>query len=161
MTRRKPVSTEPARRIREFIRSNGASFFSDIREGTRLSLEGMNSGIAELFWSGIITNDVFAEVTAVRRPARIDAPDRYDRIEIVNPRRAPQRGRIMQAARRALRQVPGWTGRWSLVRTAGDNGTPRPLRESGPAGARRRSFSRGTESWQANSTDARTFSRGG
>ena len=59
---------EPARRIREFIRSNGASFFSDIREGTRLSLEGMNSGIAELFWSGIITNDVFAEVTAVRRP---------------------------------------------------------------------------------------------
>ena len=110
---------EPARRILEFIRKQGASFFSDMREGTKLSLEGMNSGIAELFWGGIITNDLFAEVAAVRRPSRTDLPERYERIEIVNPRRAPARGRIMQSARRALREVPGWTGRWSLVRTEG------------------------------------------
>jgi len=115
---------EPARRILEYIRTSGASFFSDIREGTGLSLEGMNGGIAELFWNGIVTNDVFAEVTAVRRPARSDEPGHYERIEIVNPRRAPQRGRIMQAARRALREVPGWTGRWSLVRSPGLMGDP-------------------------------------
>ncbi len=115
---------EPARRILEFVRTHGASFFSDIREGTRLSLEGMNNGIAELFWNGILTNDVFAEVTAVRRPARTDLPERYERIELVNPRRAPGRGRIMQSARRAFRQVPGWTGRWSLVRTPGLMGDP-------------------------------------
>jgi ATP-dependent Lhr-like helicase len=100
------------------LRTHGASFFSDIREGTRLSLLGMNNGIAELFWNGIITNDVFAEVTGVRRPSRVDLPERYERIELVN-RRAPGRGRIMRSARRALRQVPGWTGRWSLVRTEG------------------------------------------
>jgi ATP-dependent helicase Lhr and Lhr-like helicase len=110
---------EPARRILEFVRVHGASFFSDIRDGTRLSLEGMNTGIADLFWNGIITNDVFAEVAAVRRPARAGTPERYERIEIVNPRRAPSRGRIMQSARRALREVPGWTGRWSTVRSKG------------------------------------------
>ncbi|HEX7574366.1 MAG TPA: crosslink repair DNA glycosylase YcaQ family protein, partial [Bacteroidota bacterium] len=110
---------EPGRRILEFLRTHGASFFSDIREGTKLSLEGMNNGIAELFWNGIITNDVFAEVTAVRRPTRADHPERYERIELVNPLRAPGRSRLMQSARRALRQVPGWTGRWSLVRTGG------------------------------------------
>jgi ATP-dependent Lhr-like helicase len=115
---------EPARRILEFLETHGASFFSDIREGTRLSLEGMNNGIAELFWNGIITNDVFAEVKAVRRPARVDLPEHYERIEIVNPRRAPGRGRLMQSARRALRQVPGWTGRWSPVRTGGLMGDP-------------------------------------
>ncbi len=115
---------EPARRILEYIGKSGASFFSDVREGTGLSLEGMNGGIAELFWNGIVTNDVFAEVTAVRRPAHSDEPEHYERIELVNPRRAPQRGRIMQAARRALRQVPGWTGRWSLVRTPGLMGDP-------------------------------------
>ena len=115
---------EPGRRILEFLRNQGASFFSDIREGTKLSLEGMNSGIAELFWNGIVTNDVFAEVTAVRRPARADHPERYERIELVNPHRAPGRSRLMQSARRALRQVPGWTGRWSLVRTGGLMGDP-------------------------------------
>jgi ATP-dependent Lhr-like helicase len=115
---------EPGRRILEFLRTHGASFFSDIREGTKLSLEGMNSGIAELFWNGIVTNDVFAEVTAVRRPARADHPERYERIELVNPHRAPGRSRLMQSARKALRQVPGWTGRWSLVRTGGLMGDP-------------------------------------
>jgi ATP-dependent Lhr-like helicase len=115
---------EPARRILEFLKTHGASFFSDIREGTKLSLEGMNNGIGDLFWKGIITNDVFAEVTAVRRSARADLPEHYERIEIVNPRRAPARGRIMQSARKALREVPGWTGRWSLVRTRGLMGDP-------------------------------------
>jgi len=114
---------EPARRILEFLRTHGASFFNDIREGTGLSLEGMNTGIAELFWNGIITNDLFAEVTAVRPLPRADHAGRYERIELVD-RRAPGRGRIMQSARRALRQVPGWAGRWSLVRTRGLMGVP-------------------------------------
>jgi ATP-dependent Lhr-like helicase len=115
---------EPGRRILEFLQTHGASFFSDLREGTKLSLEGMNNGIAELFWNGIITNDVFAEVIAVRRPARADHPERYERMELVNPHRAPGRSRLMASARKALRQVPGWTGRWSLVRTGGLMGDP-------------------------------------
>ena len=110
---------EPARRILSFLRDEGASFFSDIRDGTRLSLQGMNAALAELFWSGFITNDVFAEAAAVRKPPRAEEDVRYDRIEIVNPHHAPARGRIMQSARKAMREVPGWSGRWSLLRTRG------------------------------------------
>jgi len=110
---------EPSRRVLEVLRSEGASFFSDIREATRLSLQGMNAALAELFWSGIITNDVFAEAAAVRRMPRADGETRYERIEIVNPHHAPARGRLMQSARKALREVPGWSGRWSLPRTRG------------------------------------------
>lgn len=110
---------ESARRVLDFLERSGASFFRDIREGTRLSLEAMNSGIADLFWRGLITNDVFGEIMAVKRPTRGEEPERIERVQIVNPHHAPERGRIMQSVRRAIRQVPGWTGRWSLVHTQG------------------------------------------
>ncbi|HTO95015.1 MAG TPA: DEAD/DEAH box helicase [Bacteroidota bacterium] len=110
---------EPARRVLAFLKEEGASFFSDIRDGTRLSLQAMNGALAGLFWSGIVTNDVFAEAAAVRRPPRTGEETRSERIEIVNPHHAPARARLMQTARRALREVPGWSGRWSLLRTRG------------------------------------------
>ena len=111
--------SDPARKVHAFLKEEGASFFSDIREGTRLSLQGMNGALAELFWSGVITNDVFAEAAAVRKAARADGDAQFERIEIINPHRAPERGRLMQKARKALREVPGWSGRWSLLRTRG------------------------------------------
>ena len=109
---------EPARRIRAYLEREGASFFSDMRDGTRLSLQAMNNALAQLFWNGLVTNDVFAEVTAVKRRS-LDEEERIDRIELVNPHHAPGRARIMNAVRRALSQVPGWTGRWSIVRSPG------------------------------------------
>ncbi|HUI65903.1 MAG TPA: crosslink repair DNA glycosylase YcaQ family protein [Bacteroidota bacterium] len=110
---------ESARRIFDYLIKNGASFFSDIREGAHLSLEAMNGGIAELFWRGFITNDVFAEVMAVKRAPRGDESERIEPVQILNPHHAPARGRLMQSVRRAIRQVPGWMGRWSLVHTKG------------------------------------------
>jgi ATP-dependent Lhr-like helicase len=111
------VETGPPHLVLEFLRENGASFFNDIRAGTGLSLNALNSAISSLFWGGLITNDVYAEIQHVKRTARMaeDAP--LERIELLEPRRNPQRGRVMGAVRRAIRQVPGWTGRWSLVHT--------------------------------------------
>ena len=120
---------EPAKRVLAYLRLHGASFFSDIRTGTKLSLDATTNGIAELFWSGIITNDVLAELQAVRRPSRRDQETLIERIEIVDPRHNPHRGRLMQRARRALRQVPGWTGRWSLVHLPGVMGEPLSIEE--------------------------------
>ena len=120
-----PPLAEPARRILAFLEAHGASFFGEIREGTHLSLQAMNSGIGELFWRELLTNDVFAEVTSVRRLQGKEGKLPIEPIEIVNPLHTPlhsrrvARNRLMQSARRALKQVPGWTGRWSLVRTAG------------------------------------------
>jgi ATP-dependent Lhr-like helicase len=114
----------PARRILEYLRHNGASFYSDLRSGGNLSLSAINAGIGELFWDGWVTNDVFTELTGIRRSTRMaqDAP--VERVELVLPLRSPGRSRIVQTARKAIRQVPGWTGRWSLVRSPGVLGSP-------------------------------------
>jgi ATP-dependent Lhr-like helicase len=123
-------------RVLEFLERHGASFFGDIREGTRLSLASMNNAIARLFWSGNVTNDVFAEVMGVKRPPRAESAGEAGRIEIVDPRHAPLRGRIMQSARKAFRQVPGWSGRWSLVHTPGVMGPDALPEERAEAQAR-------------------------
>ena len=49
---------EASRRILDHLERHGASFLSDIRDGTRLSLQALNRGLSELFWAGKITNDL-------------------------------------------------------------------------------------------------------
>jgi ATP-dependent Lhr-like helicase len=107
---------EPATRIHRYLSDHGASFFSDIRTGTHLSLGALNSGIAELFWKGIITNDLFHELLGIKRLSRADGEAPIEPVTMVMPPRNPLRGRLMRGARTALKQVPGWSGRWSLVR---------------------------------------------
>ena len=89
----------------------------------------LNNGIAELFWAGIVTNDVFTELQGVKRLARGDEDVPYERIEIVEPRHNPQRAKLMQSVRKAIRQVPGWAGRWSLLRLPGVMGEPISVQE--------------------------------
>jgi ATP-dependent Lhr-like helicase len=120
---------EAAQRVLSYLTTHGASFFADIRTGTRMSLDGTNAGIAELFWKGIITNDVYLELQSLRKSLRRSPDIPIDRIEIVDPRHNPRRGRLMQQARRAMREVPGWAGRWSLVRLAGVLGDPLTMEE--------------------------------
>jgi ATP-dependent Lhr-like helicase len=106
-----------ARHVLTFLENRGASFFRDIRSGSKLSLEALNRGIAELFWNGHITNDLFSELQNLKRPAAGSQEKPVERLEILDPLHNPARGKLMQTARRALRQVPGWSGRWSLLRT--------------------------------------------
>jgi ATP-dependent Lhr-like helicase len=113
------ASTQPARsaaaeRVLDYLRGHGASFLSDIRRETGLSLAAMNNALAELVWSGEATNDLFAELIAVKRSSRQEVPE--ERVRMVGPPRDPARHKVLSAVRRAIRTTPGWQGRWSAVR---------------------------------------------
>ena len=118
-----------AQRMKAYLEGHGASFFGDLREGSGLSLRALNSGLAELFWAGRVTNDRFSELSRIRRPSRLQEGEPLEPVRPSFPGRHPSRQRAVQSVRRALRQVPGWSGRWSLVRTPGVLGRERTLEE--------------------------------
>jgi ATP-dependent Lhr-like helicase len=120
---------QASERIASYLAQHGASFFGDIREGSGLSLRALNSGLAELFWAGMVTNDRFSELSRIGRPTRLDQDEPLEPVRPAFPGRHPARQRMVQSVRRALRQVPGWSGRWSLVRTPGVLGKERSLEE--------------------------------
>ncbi len=102
----------------DFLHHNGASFLSDIRDGTTLSLAALNRAVAELFWGGLVTNDVVDEVLGVKRyKSAADSPLPPERMILTNPRRNPLRSFAMTSVRKAFRTTPGWNGRWSLLHT--------------------------------------------
>ncbi len=110
--------SDTAKELYEFLKHNGASFLSDIREGTPFSLAALNKAIAELFWGGLITNDVVDEALNVKRfKTKDDSPLLSERIILTNPRRNPLKSFAMSSVRKALRTTPGWNGRWSLLHT--------------------------------------------
>lgn len=127
--------SEAARRILAYLRASGASFLNDMRAGMHLSLDALNTGISELFWHGLITNDVFAELLAVKRPSKVAEAKPLEPIDLVTGRRNPYRFKAMQSVRKALKQVPGWTGRWSLVHLPGVLGPELTLDEKAEAQA--------------------------
>jgi ATP-dependent Lhr-like helicase len=47
----------PAKKVREFLREHGASFFRDLAAGSGLSKAHLADGLAELAWRGLATND--------------------------------------------------------------------------------------------------------
>ena len=112
----------------QFLKQNGASFLSDIRDGTTFSLAALNKAIAELFWNGLITNDLVDEALNVKRyKAADESPLPAERITLTNPRRNPLKSYAMSSVRKALRSSPGWNGRWAHVHThriLGDNVSP-------------------------------------
>ncbi len=110
-----PELHEGAKRIMASLKKRGASFLGDIRKDTALSLDALNRGIAELFWQGLITNDVFGEILTVMRYGGA-ASSPMEPVVMLDPWHNPARGRLMHSVRRALRESPGWTGRWSLLR---------------------------------------------
>ena len=121
--------SDRARRVMEYLGGHGASFFGDMRKALTLSLHALNNALAELFWSGLVTNDVFSEILRVKRIVKEsdDIPD--ERLEVTRPRSTLRSSPELAAARRAIRQVPGWSGRWSLLRTPSDLGEDRSATE--------------------------------
>lgn len=128
------VLSEKARRVMAFLRSSGASFFNDIRAGTQLSLDALNASIAELFRNGLVTNDVFDELLAVRRSVQTNS-EQLEPINLLTGRRNPYRFKAMRTVRKAIKQVPGWNGRWSLVHTPGVLGAEVSVEEQAQAQA--------------------------
>ncbi len=101
--------------LARFLDEQGASFFEDFRESLDLSLSVLVDSLAELFWSGVVTNDVFGELARLRRSSTAQDEAILDR------------SRKMRKFRRTWKKLPGWTGRWSLVRSKGyigKSGTP-------------------------------------
>jgi ATP-dependent Lhr-like helicase len=113
--------SEGAARILTLLHRHGASFLSDLRAGDRLSLAALQAGIAELFWTGWITGDVFRELTSLKRTGKLPEGMPIERTELLLSR-PPGRGNLLSRTRRAIRQAPGWSGRWSLLRTPGTMG---------------------------------------
>jgi ATP-dependent helicase Lhr and Lhr-like helicase len=108
----------PAARILRLLREQGASFFADIREGTGLSLHALNRGISELLWNGWVTNDEFAEILGVQPLHRGDDDQPIEPVRIIAPPGSRERLRLTRKVRAAIRNAPGWNGRWSLTRTS-------------------------------------------
>ena len=106
----------PAREMLEYFDRHGASFLADLRGSSGRSLAALNAALAELLWGAWITNDVFAELGSVRRSIRLGPETPAERIVLTRPRAHPWRSLAVRSARRAIKEVPGWSGRWSPVR---------------------------------------------
>ncbi len=89
------------RRIAEFLRGAGASFFAAVHEASGGGFPGETvDALWSLFWGGVVTNDSLHGLRAWLRG------DRADR----------RRGRAMAAAFRSRRSSPpAGAGRWSLL----------------------------------------------
>ncbi len=110
--------SSPARAVREHLRRYGASFFSDLAEGTRMLPVQVEGALAELAALGLVTSDSFAGLRALLIPAS-------------RKRRPLLRGRPRGAP------VPGMesAGRWALLEPSREEAaedTAAPDREEQP-----------------------------
>ena len=102
-----------AERIMRFLEGQGASFFEDFRENLDFRLPVLIDSLAELFWAGIVTNDVLEELSRLRRRSLTETDDHI--------RDRPNR---MRQFKKSWKNVPGWAGRWSLITSQGSFGKP-------------------------------------
>jgi ATP-dependent Lhr-like helicase len=128
-----------ARLVHDFLRDEGAALLPDLRDGTGLAREPLQSALVELALAGLVTNDTIDALHALlgyeppRPPERRGiqstlAEQLAERWGGREPPRPLTRYRMMEARKRARIAVQqatrtaesrGWVGRWSLVhRTA-------------------------------------------
>jgi len=88
----------PARKVLDFLRTRGASFFPEIMSGTRQLPYEVEDGLWQLVAAGLVTADAFA---ALRSLARGDAK-RTD-----HPIRRGRHPRLVREGRWSLLQTPG------------------------------------------------------
>ena len=122
----------PAREVLDWLRSEGASFASDLQRGLGLSAAELDRALVELALAGLITNDRFealrlllaSDITpeeggrGLRSSLDADlAAWRATRAPGTLLRRPPAE-RLRRAHREVAQRVPPptrWTGRWALV----------------------------------------------
>ena len=100
----KPIDSELAQRIYEFIGSRGAPFFDDIVEAVGGFQNDVLEALWELVWSGNAGNDSFAPLRA-----RLRVKDKKPRTRRGQQRMRPRRGT----------RLPGSEGRWTLFDRVG------------------------------------------
>jgi ATP-dependent Lhr-like helicase len=101
--------SQNALRVREALRSRGASFLQDVAGAAKLGQPEVYDALWELVWAGEATNDTFDPVRSPRRPARVKEP------ETEAPRLPGQRPRHWSYHRDFRRPgLPAGQGRWSL-----------------------------------------------
>ena len=88
-----------ARAVADFIRDNGASFFDELADGTRLLRPQIEEALAELVALGLVNSDSFAGLRALLMPAD------------------KRRHRVSARRGRALFGMED-SGRWALARPA-------------------------------------------
>ena len=98
-----------AERVRDWLRSRGASFLQDVAAGAQLGQPEVYDALWELVWAGEASNDTFDPVRSPRRPAAVKppAPERQ-----TLPGQRPRHWSYRRDFRRP--GLPAGQGRWSL-----------------------------------------------
>ncbi len=120
---------EGGRRVFEYLQQHGASFLNDIRSGGFISLPALHAALAELFWNGLITNDNPEELLQLKRSAHVDPDLPVEPVQVIGPHSRRRLAPVVQSARRALRDIPGWKGRWSILHHPAVLGEPLTLED--------------------------------
>jgi ATP-dependent Lhr-like helicase len=104
-----------ARRVLDHLAANGASFFDEVQQGTRLLQAEVEEALAELVARGRVTCDSFAGLRALLLPAS---------------KRASSAGRSRQRRHPRLSGIED-AGRWSMVRSrpAAEAASPASVQE--------------------------------
>ncbi len=105
-----------ARALLEYLTEQGEATLMEIRRETSLGLAATNTALAELFWAGRITCDALREIERLGKPRRTEKQAEPSRLVLVDPMARPSRREAVARFRQAFRRLPGWEGRWTLLR---------------------------------------------
>ncbi len=137
-----PVLSENARKVRDTIAEEGASFIGDIQAVTGLTMLAVREAIRELVACGLVTNDTVEALREIARWRPMMPRTGADPTSWLPSNYTPSPNRRYTRTRPNVRRLPrwrrpdkpggatsGWTGRWSLVRRRGTMGPDLPEEE--------------------------------
>ena len=137
-----PVLSENAKKVRETIAEEGASFIGDIQAITGLTMLAVREAIRELVAWGLVTNDTVEALREIARWRPMMPRTGVDPTSWLPSNYTPSPNRRFTRTRPNVRRLPrwrrpdkpggattGWTGRWSLVRRRGTMGPELPEEE--------------------------------
>jgi ATP-dependent Lhr-like helicase len=137
-----PVLSENAKKVRDTIGEEGASFIGDIQAITGLTMLAVREAIRELVAWGLVTNDTVEALREIARWRPMMPRTGADPTSWLPSNYTPSPNRRFTRTRPNVRRLPrwrrpdkpggaasGWTGRWSLVRRRGTMGPELPEEE--------------------------------
>ncbi len=110
-----PELSRAAAPLLDYLGAQGPSMLADLRRDTNLPLQALNTGIAELFWTGRVSCDSLREIERLGRPTRAQREAETMRPLLLDPLERPSRAESIARFRQAFRKLPGWEGRWFLL----------------------------------------------